>query len=133
MDPTHLARFFVVAFFAACFLQSGFDKVFDWKANLDWLKGHFAQTPFRNGVPLMLGVVTVLEVIGGLMCALVAVLLWAMPAAGLRLGVFALGIVALTLLFLFTGQRVAKDYPGACTLASYFMIALLGLVVFPSP
>ena len=39
---------------AILFLQSGLDKVFDWKGNLDWLTGHFAKTFMGRMVPLLL-------------------------------------------------------------------------------
>jgi hypothetical protein len=45
-------------------------------------------------------------------------------------GIVGLGLVCLALCSLFAGQRIAKDYTGAATLATYFGVALLGLVVF---
>jgi putative oxidoreductase len=41
--------------------------------------------------------------------------------------VIGLGLSGLALVMLFFGQRVAKDYPGAAVLASYFGVALIGL------
>jgi uncharacterized membrane protein YphA (DoxX/SURF4 family) len=32
----------LLAFLAITFIQSGYDKLFYWKENLDWLKVHFA-------------------------------------------------------------------------------------------
>lgn len=64
-----ILRFFAFAILAVLFIQSGFDKVFDWKGNLGWLKGHFAKTIFKNSVPLLLGLVTILEVASGLASA----------------------------------------------------------------
>ena len=125
LDPVMLARLFACAFFAAVFVQSGLDKVTDWKGNLEWLTGHFGSTPFKGMVPLMLGGVTVLEIATGLACAggIAAVLFgWstALPTAGLALA-------CLSLTVLITGQRIAKDYAGAAVLAAYFAVALLGL------
>lgn len=34
------------------FLQSGWDKISDWKGNLEWLKGHFSKTILKNMVQL---------------------------------------------------------------------------------
>jgi len=34
---------------------------------------------------------------------------------------------ALSLIFLLVGQRLAKDYAGAMTLAVYFIITIIGL------
>lgn len=120
-----IAQVLVSAFFAACFLQSGLDKLFDWKGNLSWLTGHFSKTPLRALVPMMLGAITVLEVVAGATC---------LAGAGIRLFAgtaaiagFGLGMAALALTLLFTGQRIAKDYVGAATLATYFGVAILGL------
>ena len=38
-------------------------------------------------------------------------------------------LVLLTILCLFFGQRIAKDYAGAVNLGIYFLIALIGLSV----
>ena len=43
-----------------------------------------------------------------------------------------LSYLRLTLIFLLIGQRLAKDYAGAMTLAVYFIITILGLVALNS-
>ena len=37
------------------FIQSGLDKVFDWKGNLEWLNGHFSKTFLGGFVPILVG------------------------------------------------------------------------------
>ena len=127
MDALSLARIFACAFFAACYLQSGFDKIFDWKGNLDWLTGHFSKSFLRGQVPFMLATVTVLEVLGGFasLAGVVALVLNLSPTIPL----VAMSLVCLNLLMLFTGQRIAKDYAGAAVLAAYFIVALFGLTL----
>ncbi len=115
----------VCLLFCACFLQSGVDKVVDWKGNLGWLTGHFAKTPLKGMVPLMLATVTLLELAAGAMCGVGAVMV--ALGKGVDLAVIGLGLAALVLTMLFTGQRIAKDYPGAATLATYFGVVLVGL------
>jgi uncharacterized membrane protein YphA (DoxX/SURF4 family) len=130
MDAMALARIFVCAFFAACFIQSGLDKVFDWKGNLDWLNGHFGKTFLKSQVPMMLGTVTIIEVVAGFGClASIFVLIFKGPAV---IPVAALSLVCLNLVMLFTGQRIAKDYAGAASLAGYFVVALVGLTLMPN-
>jgi len=41
---TQVAPLLVLAFLAITFLQSGYDKIKDWKGNVAWLNGHFANT-----------------------------------------------------------------------------------------
>ena len=125
MDPLLIARVLVCVFFAACFLQSGLDKVVDWKGNLEWLTGHFAKTPLKSLVPMLLAGITLLELAAGVSCGVGAVL---MLLGGSRtVAIAGLGLVAFALTMLFTGQRIAKDYPGAASLATYFGVALIGL------
>lgn len=129
MDARTLATMFICAFFAACFIQSGLDKVFDWKGNLDWLNGHFSKTFVRGQVPMMLGTVTCLELLGGFGCAVsVFFILLDRPPV---LPMISLSIVCLNLTMLFAGQRIAKDYAGAATLVVYFVAAVFGLTLIP--
>lgn len=125
--PMELVRAVACAFFAVLFLQSGLDKVTDRKGNLEWLTGHFAASPFKRSVPLLLAVVTVTELSAGV-CSLIGVVAAAVPT--LKLFQFVGALLACTaLLMLFAGQRIAKDYPGAATLAAYFGVGLLALLI----
>lgn len=117
--------FLILAFTAITFLQSGLDKIFDWKGNIGWLKGHFGATFMGGMVPLLVGIILVLEVIAGLMAIGGMVTLF--TANDTSLGMWALVLAAITLLMLLFGQRVAKDYPGAFTLTGYFMIVIFGI------
>lgn len=122
--PIFWAQWLVTAWFAVCFLQSGIDKVVDWKGNLGWLSGHFAKSPLRNVVPAMLGILTVLEIVAGVLCAVGVVMLLLGNPVPARWG---LALVGLTLLGLFSGQRIAKDYAGASGLVPYFITAIAGI------
>jgi hypothetical protein len=115
---------------AILFIQSGLDKVFDWKGNLEWLTGHFSKTFLARFVPVMFATITILEVATGLIAAsgviyyLVAgSLTWLFVASILGAGAIAA---------LFFGQRVAKDYPGAAVLVPYFLLAIV-LMVLTNP
>jgi hypothetical protein len=106
------------------FLQSGLDKVFDNKGNLEWMTPHFANSPLRSMVPVLLAVVTVLELSAGAMSGVGAVMLFFGRA---NWAVVGLSLAGLVLVCLFAGQRLAKDYVGAAVLATYFGVALFGL------
>ena len=64
----NVASILVLAFLAVTFIQSGYDKVMDWKGNVSWLKEHFAKTRLKNQVPLALFHILVLELISGILC-----------------------------------------------------------------
>ncbi len=121
------AQILLAALLAILFLQSGLDKLLHWKGNLEWLTGHFSKTPLAGQVPILLALLTGLEVAAGAFSAAGVLLL----VAGFGSFVAYLGALlsALALLALFFGQRVAKDYPGAASLVPYFLVALLGLFI----
>ena len=125
MSPILVAKAFVGLFFAVLFLQSGLDKVSDRKGNLEWLTSHFANSPLKRFVSLLLATITVLELTAGATCLIGAGILVTSKSSNILF--FGLSTACLSLLCLFTGQRIAKDYPGAATLATYFGVAILGL------
>lgn len=109
----------LLLFLTITFLQSGIDKVLDWKGNLGWLNGHFSKTVFKGNVPLLLGIVLVMEILSGVLSAvgIVQFLVEGKSSIGFYGALFG----ALTLLMLLLGQRVAKDYVGAQTIVVYFI------------
>ena len=123
-----IAQVLVCALLAVLFLQSGIDKVTDRKGNLEWLTGHFANSPFRNVVPLILTQITLQELAAGILCAVGSVMLIINGSTFFAL----LGVIlsALTILCLFLGQRLAKDYVGAAVLVNYFVLTMVGLYLF---
>jgi hypothetical protein len=121
----------VSAFFGILFLQSGLDKVVDRAGNLEFLKGHFKNTPVASLVPMMVLALTVLELASGALCALgTAVLLSGGSSLVSYLGSICCG---LTFLALFFGQRVAKDYAGAAALAPYFLVSMAAVYITRLP
>lgn len=121
-------QLFGLAVMAILFLQSGLDKITDWKGNLGWLKGHFANSPFKNIVPLILGILTVQEVLTGVLCLAGGII---MLVNGQKdIAVIGLLIGLSSFLALFLGQRMAKDYPGAASLVPYMLLNAFLLYLF---
>ena len=120
-----LLQVFASAFLAILFLQSGIDKVVDRRGNLDWLKGHFAKSPLAGMVPLMVSAITILELAAGALNAVGCVMI--VIAHDSTLAFYGAAIAAVSIIALFFGQRMAKDYAGAATLVPYFLLALSAL------
>jgi hypothetical protein len=110
------------AMLAILFLQSGLDKVFDFRGNLGWLTGHFARSPLRGTVLPMLVVITLTEVAAGALSAAGALHLAVHQAQGLAL--WGARLATLNVVMLFFGQRLAKDYAGAASLVPYFILCV---------
>ncbi|MEQ8219550.1 MAG: DoxX family protein [Arenibacter sp.] len=119
---TYPTELLLLLFLVITFLQSALDKILDWKGNLSWLKGHFSQTPFKNMVPLLLGTVMVTEIVAGTLCTIGFYFLMVEGDGAIALVGAILACLALLMLLL--GQRMAKDYDGARTIAIYFMPAI---------
>src|SRR5438132_12947208 len=64
------------AFLAILFLQSGIDKIVDRRGNLEWLKGHFAKSPLAGMVPLMVTIITIMELAAGFLTAVGCLLIF---------------------------------------------------------
>jgi len=127
-DLDFIIPILIGVFFAILFLQSALDKIFDWSGNLAWLKGHFEKSFLKSMVPVLLGTLTVIELLAGVLSVygIIAFLIhdctfW------LEQGVI---VSIISLLMLFFGQRIAKDYEGAKTIAIYFGVALVCCVYF---
>ena len=113
--------------FFILFFQSGIDKIFNWSTELNWIKNHFNKTIFKPFVPTLLFSLTLLEITTALMC-LITIINYFFPIHD-YLPFLSLFFSTCTLLCLFIGQRVAKDYQGAVSIAIYFLINLWGLFI----
>ncbi len=122
---SNIPVYLILIFTVITFLQSGIDKIADWKGNYGWLTGHFKGTFMGGMVSLLLGIILILEVITGLLALAAIFTLWF--SDDLSLALWSLGLAGLTLLMLLFGQRVAKDYAGAFTIVGYFMVIIFGI------
>ena len=123
----YYSRLALASFFAILFIQSGLDKVINFRENLSWLVGHFKDTFLSGLVPLLLILITLTELASGLLSAYGIVELLVHHTNNSAFWGVAFG--ALSLVLLFFGQRIAKDYAGAGGLVSYFLAAVIGLLL----
>ena len=119
----NLPALFSALLVAILFIQSGLDKVFDWKGNIEWLTGHFSKTFLSGMVPMMVATITIMELTTGLLSA--AGIIFFLFTASTIVIFYASIVGALSIAGLFFGQRVAKDYPGAAVLVPYFILLLI--------
>ena len=119
------ASILILAFLAITFIQSGYDKLFHWKENFDFLKEHFAKTRLKNLVHLALLHLLVLELISGVLSVVGAIELFVNN--GRTFGLYGAVFSCITLLMMLFGQRLAKDYDGARTIVLYFIPAVMAV------
>jgi uncharacterized membrane protein YphA (DoxX/SURF4 family) len=124
------AEVLILLFLIVTFLQSGLDKLLDWKGNVSFIKEHFKNSPLKNSVPLLLAVILIIEIIAGILMVIGVYQLFTSEAK--EIASFGIELSAITLIFLLIGQRLAKDYAGAMSLAVYFIISVIGIYLLNS-
>ena len=124
------AEILILLFLIVTFLQSGIDKLLDWKGNVSFIKEHFKNSPLKNRVPLLLGIILILEIIAGFLMLFGVYQLY---TSGVKeIALLGVELCAVVLIFLLIGQRLAKDYAGAMSLGVYFIIILWGVYLLNS-
>ena len=121
----HITEIILLLFLAITFLQSGLDKILDWKGNIGWLKEHFSKTFMGKMVEINVAIILVIETVAGILAILGIYQLIVNDNA--TLGFYAAILSAITLLLLLFGQRVAKDYDGARTIVIYLIPTIFAL------
>jgi hypothetical protein len=128
-NPTALLvlRIGLSAFFTILFIQSGFDKLFNFRENMSYIVSHFSKTSISGLAPLLFVLLTISESLAGLVSAYGIVELIIHDNA--KVALLGAMLSMLSLLFVFFGQRIAKDYGGASGLAGYFLVSIAALVL----
>jgi hypothetical protein len=121
-----LVKMLVPAFMSILFLQSGLDKVFNYSGNLAYFIDHFKNSPLSKTVKLLTPTITFLELTAGILCAIGTV---SIALDNTKWAFWGLFTAAISFLCLFLGQRVAKDYAGALSIALYFILNMVGLLL----
>ena len=125
MIPEKVAFLLVLVFFLIVFIQSGLDKIFDYKGNLNFLKDLLKIYFSPTLIELALISVTILELTSGILC-LIGIINFVFNDSNF-IGLLGLIIGSIALLVLLFGQRVSKNYDGAKTIAIYFILAIVGI------
>ena len=125
MIPEKVAFLLVLVFFLTVFIQSGLDKIFDYKGNLNFLKDLLKIYFSPTLIELALISVTILELTSGILC-LIGIINFVFNDSNF-IGLLGLITGSIALLVLLFGQRVSKNYDGAKTIAIYFILAMVGI------
>lgn len=127
MKGVYYSQIALTAFFAILFVQSGLDKLINFRENLSFLVSHFSKTFFSGMVPVLLIVITSTEVGAGLTSAYG--LLELLLHGNHKVAFYGAVLASTSLVFLFLGQRIARDYSGAAGLVHYFVASILAMLL----
>ena len=126
----HPAEVLLLIFLIVTFIQSGIDKLLDWNGNVSFIKEHFKNSPLKSTVPLLLGIVLIIEIIAGILMSIGVYELYTSESKEIAL--LGVELSAIALIFLLIGQCLAKDYAGAMSLGVYFIITIGGVFLLNS-
>tara|TARA_B110000238_G_scaffold177534_1_gene199489 strand:+ start:543 stop:941 length:399 start_codon:yes stop_codon:yes gene_type:complete len=126
----HPAEVLLLIFLIVTFIQSGIDKLLDWNGNVSFIKEHFKNSPLKSTVPLLLGIVLIIEIIAGILMSIGVYELYTSESKEIAL--LGVELSAIALIFLLIGQRLAKDYAGAMSLGVYFILTIGGVFLLNS-
>ena len=127
-NSTLMGQTFISLFLAIVFVQSGLDKVMNWKGNHSWIKEHFSKSILASFSTPMFIILTVTEVATGTIALIGLFCLWFSNDSSCTYISILLSL--LSYLMLIFGQRIAQDYEGAKTIAIYSGISLISLMYF---
>ena len=120
----------ISVFLGIVMAQSGFDKIFNWEGELDFITGKFAKTPLANFSTFGLIQVTIFEILSGLLSIFGSIM--ALFYNDYSYGIMGLILAASSLAILMLGQRISKDYDGSAALVPYFILVIFGLFIYSS-
>lgn len=121
-------KIIISIFVGVLFCQSGFDKIIDFKGNKSYIEKVFAKSPLHKFSNSLFYTIIILEILTGILCFVGA---WINHTSKVEIySIFGLELATVSILSLFVGQRIAKDYAGAAALVPYFILVIMGLFVF---
>lgn len=127
INVLHWIQMIASASLAVVFIQSGLDKLFNYKDNLSWLQSHFSKTFLRSSIPIVLPIIMIFELAaGGIALAGIFEILLALQSGLSFIGAL---IASINLIMLLLGQRLAKDYVGAAGIVPYLILTMLSLAI----
>lgn len=118
---------FISLFFVITFLQSGFDKLMHQEGNIAWFKSQFKDTFIAPIITPMFWIITLQELICGGLLIYGCIELYLHKSSDILLLGFFLSFS--TLIQLFFGQRIAKDYVGASGIIPYIIVSILAIII----
>lgn len=120
----------ILVFLMITYLVSAIEKIVDWKGNVLFIKEHFKNSPLKNGVPFLLAILLVIEIIAVILMIIGVYQIYTLEEKEIAL--LGIELSAISIIFMLIGQRLAKDYPGAMSLGVYFIITLCGVYLLNS-
>jgi len=120
-----IIQIFSCLFFSILFLQSGLDKIVNLRDNYNYIHGYLLKTILNKFSLILFIIITLFELLAG---ALSLVGGFSIAFYGDKtLAFIGTCFATISLLSLFFGQRLAKDYAAAANMVPYIIFSLIAL------
>ena len=121
----HIAISLILCYLTLSFAYSIIEKILQWEDSKAYYMEHFKKTFLKNYVPAAIVLVILFELIS---VGMNLTGLYSLIATGnTNMALWGMLAVALTLILLMTGQRIAQDYSGAMNITVYFILTVMGI------
>ena len=127
-NNVEIAQILVSIFFSIVFFQSSIDKINDRQGNLKFFNHHFEGTFFQNYTSISLNLLALLEITSAFLCCFG--IFYKLSYHDSIFIYYGLLMIAIVLLSLLLGQRLAKDYAGAADITIYFILCIFTILSF---
>lgn len=123
--PDHIAVSLIICYLTLSFGYSILEKMIQWQSSKNYYVAHFKNTFLKNHVSYAIIFVIVLESVsvGVSLIGLYRLLV----SNESQTSLWGLSAMAITLIVLMTGQRIAQDYSGAMNITVYFILTVMGI------
>ena len=123
--PDHIAVSLIICYLTLSFGYSILEKMIQWQSSKNYYVAHFKNTFLKNHVSYAIIFVIVLESVSvGLSLIGLYRLLVSNES---QTSLWGLSAMAITLIVLMTGQRIAQDFSGAMNITVYFILTVMGI------
>ncbi|MGI9530590.1 hypothetical protein [Lutimonas sp.] len=123
----HLAVLLISSYLSLSFMYSVIEKVSQWNNTKNYYIDHFKSSFLKNQIPAALLLVVIMECISVGIC--LAGMYHLLENNNTQAILWGLVSIAITLIVLMTGQRIAQDYSGAMNITVYFILTVIGIYV----
>ena len=121
----HIAVSLIICYLTLSFGYSILEKLMQWQRSKNYYEGHFKSTILKEHISSALVLVVLLESISVVLSLLGLFRLF--TSNELNTSLWGLIAMAITLIVLMTGQRIAQDYSGAMNITVYFILTVMGI------
>ena len=121
----HIAVSLIICYLTLSFGYSILEKLMQWQRSKNYYEDHFKSTILKEHISSALVLVVLLESISVVLSLLGLFRLF--TSNELNTSLWGLIAMAITLIVLMTGQRIAQDYSGAMNITVYFILTVMGI------